>query len=75
MTAAAARAGTVRDDPLARGLFLDSLAASTALASRMLPGRSETAPAGALLINRVLLAPPIPAIRRPFSDIEGLLSD
>ena len=26
----------VRDDPLARGLFLDSLAASTALASRML---------------------------------------
>jgi Family of unknown function (DUF5995) len=25
-----------RDDPLARGLFLDSLAASTALASRML---------------------------------------
>jgi hypothetical protein len=27
----------VRDDPLARGLFLDSLAASTALASRMLP--------------------------------------
>jgi len=26
----------VRDDPLARGLFADSLAASTALASRML---------------------------------------
>ena len=26
----------VREDPLARGLFLDSLAASTALASRML---------------------------------------
>ncbi len=26
----------VRDDPLGRGLFLDSLAASTALASRML---------------------------------------
>jgi hypothetical protein len=26
----------VRDDPLARGLFLDSRAASTALASRML---------------------------------------
>jgi hypothetical protein len=26
----------VRNDPLARGLFLDSLAASTALASRML---------------------------------------
>jgi hypothetical protein len=26
----------VRDDPLARELFLDSLAASTALASRML---------------------------------------
>ena len=26
----------VRDDPFARGLFLDSLAASTALASRML---------------------------------------
>jgi Family of unknown function (DUF5995) len=26
----------VRDDPLARGLFLDSLAALTALASRML---------------------------------------
>ena len=26
----------VRDDPLALGLFLDSLAASTALASRML---------------------------------------
>ena len=26
----------VRDDPLARGLFLDSLAASTAVASRML---------------------------------------
>ena len=26
----------VRDDPVARGLFLDSLAASTALASRML---------------------------------------
>lgn len=27
---------TVRDDPVARGLLLDSLAASTALASRML---------------------------------------
>jgi hypothetical protein len=26
----------VRDDPIARGLFLDALAASTALASRML---------------------------------------
>ena len=26
----------VRDDPVARGLFLDTLAASTALASRML---------------------------------------
>jgi hypothetical protein len=26
----------VRDNPVARGLFLDSLAASTALASRML---------------------------------------
>jgi hypothetical protein len=31
-----ARLWAVRDDPLARGLFPDSLAASTALASRML---------------------------------------
>jgi hypothetical protein len=62
----------VRNDPLARGLFLDSLAASldslaasTALASRMLLWRSETAPAGALLVNRGFW-------RRPFPETDDL---
>jgi hypothetical protein len=43
---------TVRDDPLARELFLDSLAASTALASRMLLVVGLRLPRRSILINR-----------------------